>query len=224
LAYTGIFRPCCVLLRAAAAALLGVSFPRVARVQPLADAYGLARRLLRDAGTSDVSDNVASCSTGRGPTALPALNCHRWSCSNNFRHSCPCRVPTWCAMPAVWRRIASSGRRLFRHRHSKASTASKRRREPRMGTGQGCSAMFLLWIWRPARFAVVAPCALLWPFFRHCVGGGKRADTLRRRSRARPCDLHPGVGDYPHPALPSAFAGRSGGRAELLALRACSGR
>jgi hypothetical protein len=28
------------------------------------------------------------------------------------------------------------------------------------------------------------------PVFRHCVGGGKRADTLRRHSRARPCDLH----------------------------------
>ena len=31
---------------------------------------------------------------------------------------------------------------------------------------------------------------LLWrPVFLHCVGGGKRADALRRRSRARPCDL-----------------------------------
>jgi len=72
----------------------------------------------------------------------------------------------------------------------------------------------LIWIWRPARCAAVAPCATAsalgssaalpcasWPpFFRHCVGGGKRADALRRRSRARPCDLHPGVGDHAHPA------------------------
>jgi hypothetical protein len=69
------------------------------------------------------------------------------------------------------------------------------------------------------------------PVFRHCVGGGKRVDALRRRSRARPCDLplcrrgalriiaailpplcgrrepcdlHPRVGDHAHPASPQA--------------------
>jgi hypothetical protein len=51
----------------------------------------------------------------------------------------------------------------------------KRKRQPRIGTGRGCWVVSLIWIWAPV--------------FRHCVGGGKRADALRRRSRARPCDL-----------------------------------
>jgi hypothetical protein len=50
-----------------------------------------------------------------------------------------------------------------------------RGREHRIGTGPGCWDASLIWSWEPV--------------FRHCVGGGKRADALRRRSRARPCDL-----------------------------------
>jgi len=135
-------------------------------------------------------------SIGRDLTAPPVSNCLRWNSWRSWQRSYPCRVPTWCAMQGVWHRIASSGRRSFRHRANRVSTASKRRREPRIGTGQGCSAAPLIWLWRPARCAAVVHCASLPPFFRHCVGGGKRADALRRRSRARPCDLHPGVGDH----------------------------
>ena len=51
----------------------------------------------------------------------------------------------------------------------------------------------------------MAHCASLPPFFRHCVDGGKRADALRRRSRAKLCDLHPCIGDHPYP--PSLQAG-----------------
>jgi hypothetical protein len=50
-----------------------------------------------------------------------------------------------------------------------------RKRELRIGTGRDCWVASVIWIWPPV--------------FRHCVGGGKRADALRRRSRARPCDL-----------------------------------
>jgi hypothetical protein len=48
-------------------------------------------------------------------------------------------------------------------------------REHLAGVGHGCRHVCLIWRWSPV--------------FRHCVGGGKRADALRRHSRARPCDL-----------------------------------
>jgi hypothetical protein len=136
----------------------------------------------------------------RLPTAPPVLNCHRWSYSKNFRRSCPCRLPTWCAMPTVWRRIGSSGRRLFRHRDSKVSTASKRGREPRIGTGQGCSAVFLIWIWQPARFAAVGSLRIIAAILPPLCG---RREALRAApSQTRqPCDLHLYL---PSPLLASA--------------------
>jgi hypothetical protein len=48
----------------------------------------------------------------------------------------------------------------------------RRRREPRIGTGPGAWGACFLWSWPRV--------------FRHCVGGGKRADALRRHSRTRP--------------------------------------
>ena len=134
-----------------------------------------------------------TASTGRGLTAPPASNSHRWSCWRSLRRSCPCRVPTWCATAAVWRRTASSGRRSFRHRASRVSTAMHRRREPRIGTGRGCWAVSLLWIWRPV--------------FRHCVGGGTpalRPSVVPPWLPAHHCRHHPGGGDHPHPAPPPA--------------------
>jgi hypothetical protein len=113
--------------------------------------------------------------TDRGLTAPPGSNSHRWNSGRSWPRSCPCRGPTSCAMPAVWRRIASCGTRASRHRTNRVWTARRRRRKHRIGTGPGCWATSSMWIWRPV--------------FRHCVGGGKRADALRRRSRARPCDL-----------------------------------
>ena len=129
---------------------------------------------------------ASSCtdSTVRGLTALLVSNYHPWSSWRNLRRLCPCRVPTWCATAAVWRRTASCGRQSFPHRANRVSTASTRSQEPRTGIGRGCWVVSLIWIWQPV--------------FRHCVGGGKRADALRRRSRARPCDLYPGVGDDPY--------------------------
>jgi hypothetical protein len=106
------------------------------------------------------------------------------------RRSYLCRVPIWCATVAVWRRIVSCGRRSFPPRISRVSMATKRSQELRIGTGRGCLVASLIWIWRPV--------------FRHCVGGGKHVEALRRRSRAKPCDLHPGVGHHPHPAPPQA--------------------
>jgi hypothetical protein len=81
-----------------------------------------------------------------------------WS---SWRPECPCRVPTWGATEAVWRRTARSGRQSCRHRASRVWTARTRRREPLLGTGPGCSAASSIWLWRPV--------------FRHCVGGGSLA-------------------------------------------------
>ena len=47
-----------------------------------------------------------SCSPGRGPTAPPVSNSHRWNSWKSWPRSCPCRVSTSCATAAVWRRIA----------------------------------------------------------------------------------------------------------------------
>jgi hypothetical protein len=127
-------------------------------------------------------------------------HCLRWSFWKSWPPSCPCRVCTWYATRGVERRPARSGRQSFPPRASRVSTARHRRPEHRIGTGPGCGDGCLTWIGEPARFAAVAPGGLLPPLFRHGVGGGKRADALRRRSRARPCDLHARISDDPHPA------------------------
>jgi len=85
-------------------------------------------------------------------------------------------LPRVHLVPATWRRIASFATRLFPHRASRVSMARKRRREPRIGTGPGCWAASLLWIWRPV--------------FRHGVGGGSFA-TFRSADVAHCASLPP---------------------------------
>ena len=116
-----------------------------------------------------------TCFPDRGSTAPPVSHSRRWSFWKSWLPSCPCRVPTLSATEAVWRHIASCGPQSSRHRASRVWRGMRRRRKPRIGAGPGCSGACLIWLWRPV--------------FRHCVGRGKRADALRRRSRARPCDL-----------------------------------
>ena len=48
-------------------------------------------------------------------------------------------------------------------RASRVSTAMHRSRAPSIGTGRGCWVVSLLWLWRPARCAAVAPCASVPP-------------------------------------------------------------
>jgi hypothetical protein len=107
-----------------------------------------------------------TCLTDRGLTARPASNCHRWISWRSWPQSCPCRVSTSSAMPAVERRIARCERRSSRRRASRMWTGRRRRlgRLPR--AEPGCWGACLIWIWPRV--------------FRHYVGGGKRA---------RPCDL-----------------------------------
>jgi len=45
--------------------------------------------------------------------APPASNSRHWNSWRSWRHEYPCRMPTWCATAAVWRRIASCGPRSF---------------------------------------------------------------------------------------------------------------
>jgi hypothetical protein len=127
---------------------------------------------------------LSVASTGRGLMAPPVSNCHRWSSWRSWRRSCPCRVPTWCATRGVWRRIASSGRRSFPPRASRMWTASKRRQEPPTRIGRGYWVVSLIWIWRPARCAAVAPCAT--------------ASALGSYA-ALPCDLPTSHCAYPPP-------------------------
>ena len=131
-----------------------------------------------------------TASLGRGLTAPPVSNSPRSNSWRSWRHESPCRMPTWYATAGVWRHTASSGLRSFPPRASRVWMVTKRSQEPRIGIGPGCWAAFSMWLWPPV--------------FRHCVGGGKRADALRRRSRAKPCDLHPRSGDDPPPAPPAA--------------------
>ena len=107
--------------------------------------------------------------------APPALNSRRWSFWRSLRRLCPCRVRTLSALPAAWRRRASSGRRSFPHRASRVAMAMHRRREHRLGTGPDCWGACLSWIWHPVfrhggggslapfRLAAATPCASLPP-------------------------------------------------------------
>ena len=154
-------------------------------------------------------------STGHGLTAPRASNSRRWSSWRNFRRSCLCRVPTWYATEAAWRRTANAGPRSFPHRASRVWMAKKRRPEPRIGTGQGCSAASSMWRWRPVfrhgvgggslatfRCAAVAPCAPLLPFFRHCVGGGSLA-TFTQESVITRILRHLKLASVPPPIAPA---------------------
>jgi hypothetical protein len=66
-------------------------------------------------------------------------------------------------MQGASRHTASFATRLFPHRVSRVWTAMRRKREPPIGPGPGCSAASSMWTWRPVRFAAVAPCASLRP-------------------------------------------------------------
>ena len=146
--------------------------------------------------------------------APPAANSRR---SNSWR-SWRARPRAACP-PGVLRRLFGAAQHAPGRDHFQPAPAEcgwRRGQEPRIGTGPGCWAASLTWIWRPVfrhcvgggkradalrRRSRSRPCDLV---FRHCVGGGKRADALRRRGRAKPCDLHPGVGDDLHPASSQA--------------------
>jgi hypothetical protein len=77
-----------------------------------------------------------------------------------------------------------------------------RKQEPRIGTGRSCSAASSMWIWGPARFAAVAHCGLLPPFFRHCVGGGSLA-TFTQESVITRILRHLKLASVPPPIAPA---------------------
>jgi hypothetical protein len=80
--------------------------------------------------------------------------------------------------------------------------AMHQEQERRIGTGPGCSVASLIEIWQPVRFAAVAPCASLPPFFRHCVGGGSLA-TFTQESVITRILRHLKLASVPPPIAPA---------------------
>jgi hypothetical protein len=94
----------------------------------------------------------------RGLTAPPASHGRRWNSWRSWPHSSPCHASIWCAMPGVWRPIASCRTRSFRHR---ANRWRRHRLVPLPGTGPGCWGACLRWIWPPVPCADAARSVLL---------------------------------------------------------------